>query len=256
MTEPAEPGWIDGLLEPFVGDPPSGVDLRHDVSPQSLYFRLRDARAEARAAERLADNDPDLGGASPPQWSSVHELAIDALASQSKDLEIACWLTEALTRRDGLAGLANGVTIIVGLIDGFWDRGMFPAPDPDDPEGRLIAITGMSGQERDGSLLQPLRKLTLFTPPRRHAGHALGLRALQGICRSRRARREGTAYHHRHHTICRPGGGGAWRWQRIAAGAGPGRFARRGHLAPIGKCHRPCRGEGWGYGHRARARTA
>ena len=165
MTEPAEPGWIDGLLEPFAGDPPAGVDLRHDVSPQSLYFRLRDARAEARAAERLADNDPDLGGASPPQWSTVHELAIDALASQSKDLEIACWLTEALTRRDGLAGLANGVTIIVGLIDGFWDRGMFPAPDPDDPEGRLIAITGMSGQERDGSLLQPLRKLTLFTRP-------------------------------------------------------------------------------------------
>jgi type VI secretion system protein ImpA len=163
MTEPPEPGPLDGLLAPFLDDSPSGIDLRQDVSPQSIYFRLRDARSEARAAERLADNDPDLGGAAPAQWSAVHELALEALADHSKDLEIACWLTEALTRRSGLAGLADGVAVIIGVIDGFWDQGMFPSPDPEDAEGRLIAISGMSGQERDGSLLQPLRKLTLFS---------------------------------------------------------------------------------------------
>ena len=151
------------LLTPFDGDRPAGRDLRLDASPQSIYFRLRDARAEARAAERLADNDPASGGALPTPWNTVHDLAVEALSLHSKDIEIACWLTECLTRKQGLGGLADGVAVVVGLIEQFWDAGLFPSAEEDDPEGRLIAVTGMSGQDRDGSLLQPLRKLVLFT---------------------------------------------------------------------------------------------
>ena len=132
------------------------------MSPQSIYFRLRDARAEARAAERLADNDPALGGVMPAPWNTVHDLAVEALSLHSKDVEIACWLTECLTRKQGLGGLADGVGVVAGLIGRFWDAGLFPAAEADDPEGRLIAVTGMSGQDRDGSLLQPLRKAVLF----------------------------------------------------------------------------------------------
>ena len=153
------------LLRPFDGDLPAGRDLRLDASPQSIYFRLRDARAEARAAERLADNDPALGDALPAAWNTVNGLAVEALSSRSKDIEIACWLTECLTRKQGLGGLADGVAVVVGLIERFWDAGLFPSAEADDPEGRLIAITGMSGQDRDGSLMQPLRKLMLFTRP-------------------------------------------------------------------------------------------
>ena len=43
------------LLAPIAGEAPAGTDLREDFSPNSLYFRLRDARAEARDAERAAD---------------------------------------------------------------------------------------------------------------------------------------------------------------------------------------------------------
>lgn len=153
---------MQALLTPFEGGLPAGRDLRLDVSPQSIYFRLRDARAEARAAERLADNDPALGGAMPAPWNTVHDLAVEALSLHSKDVEIACWLTECLTRKKSLGGLADGVGVVAGLIGQFWDAGLFPAAEADDPEGRLIAVTGMSGQDRDGSLLQPLRKLVLF----------------------------------------------------------------------------------------------
>lgn len=155
-------GMQELLLKPFGGDLPAGRDLRLDVSPQSIYFRLRDARAEARAAERLADNDPALGGALPTPWNTVHDLAVEALSSQTKDVEIACWLTEALTRKQGLGGLADSIAVVVGLIEQFWDAGLFPSAEADDLEGRLIAISGMSGQDRDGSLMQPLRKLVLF----------------------------------------------------------------------------------------------
>jgi type VI secretion system protein ImpA len=141
---------------------PAGDDLRLDVTPQSLYYRLRDARAAARAEERATDDDPAAGNAVSAHWGIVQALAIEALQSRSKDVEIAAWLAESLTRHEGLAGLAEGAEIISGLIDRFWNNGLFPAQDPDDPERRLTAITGLSGQDRDGSMLQPLRKTILF----------------------------------------------------------------------------------------------
>lgn len=164
MSEAADTDLWDQLMEPVPGAAPAGEDLRLDASPQSLYFRLRDARAEARAAERLADNDPALRGAMPAQWATVHALAAEALATRTKDIEVACWLTESLTRRQGLAGLASGAAVLSGLISRYWE-GLFPAADDEDKEGRLVAIAGMSGQERDGSLMQPLRKVLLFVRP-------------------------------------------------------------------------------------------
>jgi type VI secretion system protein ImpA len=163
MVEAAETGLADVLARPIEGDAPAGEDLRQDASPQSLYFKLRDARAEARAMERQADNDPTPGGAVPVQWTTVRELALTALTQRTKDIEIACWLTESLTRSRGLAGLADGIEGLVAVIQHYWTQGLFPAADEQDPEGRLVAITGMSGQDRDGSLLQPLRKILLFT---------------------------------------------------------------------------------------------
>ncbi len=150
------------ILAPFDGDAPAGVDLRGDVTPQSLYFRLRDARAEARAAERMADNDPAAVTAGPTHWKAVEDLATEALVSHSKDIEIAAWLTESLTRRAGLSGLAEGAMVLAGLIKSFWNSGLLPHDDLEEPEGRLVAVSGLSGQDRDGSLLQPLRKIVLF----------------------------------------------------------------------------------------------
>jgi ImpA, N-terminal, type VI secretion system len=70
----------------------AGADLREDSSPQSPYFRLRDARAEARAAEHAAETGDGEGGA-PADWRTIRELAIDALSTRTKDLEIAAWLS-------------------------------------------------------------------------------------------------------------------------------------------------------------------
>ena len=162
MLASGETEHLSSLLEPILDEAPAGEDLRLEEAHDGLYSRLRDARLEARAAERLADNDPDLGDAAPPQWSTVRELALEALATRSKDVEIACWLTESLTRHDGLAGLAAGAGLIAGLVERYWDAGLHPAAEQDDPEGRLLALTGLSGRDRDGSLMQPLRKTELF----------------------------------------------------------------------------------------------
>jgi type VI secretion system protein ImpA len=124
MEELPEGFDLAALLAPISQEAPAGSDLREDYSPNSLYFRLRDARAEARDAERAADapgseTDPaPAGGASSvplaTRWRTVGELATEALTVHCKDLEIAAWLIEALVRSDGLIGLAAGSRLMAG----------------------------------------------------------------------------------------------------------------------------------------------
>ena len=153
---------VADLLLALTENLPAGDDLRLDVTPQSLYFRLRDARSEARAEERLADNDPTLPDSGSRHWKTVRQLAVEALSTRTKDMEIAAWLIESLVRSDGPAGLAAGARLLRGLVEGFWNDGLFPLADPDDGEARVAAVAGLNGQDGKGTLLQPLRKVVLF----------------------------------------------------------------------------------------------
>ncbi len=153
---------VEALLQPIPGEAPAGSDLREDFSPQSAYYRLRDARAEARAAERAADETPDVDTPPPQQWRTVRDLVLGALTNKAKDLELAAWLTEALVRSDGLGGIAAGAHLIGGLAANFWDGGLFPMPDEDGIATRVAPVTGLNGEGGDGTLIQPLRKLVLF----------------------------------------------------------------------------------------------
>jgi type VI secretion system protein ImpA len=165
---PALPEGFDlaALLAPIPGDAPQGADLREDYSAQSPYFRLRDARAEAREAERRAETAGEEGDSTalPPQWRTVVQLATAALTERTKDLEIAAWLTEALVRQHGLRGLTAGSLLLRGLAENFWDD-VFPLPDEDGIATRVAPVTGLSGAEADGTLMPPLRRLPLFQRP-------------------------------------------------------------------------------------------
>ncbi len=156
---------LEALLAPIAGDAPQGSDLREDYSAQSPYFRLRDARAEAREVERRAETaGDDTEAAVPPQWKTVVSLATTALKERSKDLEIAAWLTEALVRLHGLPGLTAGALLLRGLGERYWD-GVFPLPDEDGMATRVAPVTGLSGGEADGTLMPALRRLPLFRRP-------------------------------------------------------------------------------------------
>jgi type VI secretion system protein ImpA len=167
LPEPALPDGFDleALLAPIPGDAPQGSDLREDYSAQSPYFRLRDARAEAREAERRSESLGDeADSATPQQWRTVVSLATTALTERSKDLEVAAWMTEALVRLHGLSGLTAGALLLQGLGERFWDD-VFPLPDEDGIVTRVAPVTGLSGAESDGTLLAPLRRLPLYPRP-------------------------------------------------------------------------------------------
>lgn len=162
---------LPAMLAPLPTGDGAGADLRQDYSPSSVYQKLRDARAEARAEERARDSQGGDEGGVPEGWRQVRRLATTAIESQSKDFEVAAWLTEALVRQAGLAGLADGARLLTGLLESFWDQG-FPQPDEDGMEGRAAPLGGLAGGDSDGTVMQALRRTPLF---RRPSGEYLSL---------------------------------------------------------------------------------
>jgi len=162
MSSSTESTLLNSIVEPVDASMCCGADLREDKGVNAVYSAIRDARSVARTQERAADNDPERGIGTPAEWRTVESLTSQALTSHTRDLELASWLTEALTRRHGLSGLALGARVIARLVEIFWDQGLYPSLETDDPEARTFAVSGLSGQDRDGSLIQPIRKTVLF----------------------------------------------------------------------------------------------
>lgn len=155
---------LAALLEPIPGDAPQGTDIREDFSAQSPYNRLRDARSEARDAEKLQDAEHPDARDPAPLWRIVRDVGLKTLTENAKDLEVAAWLTESYVRSHGLSGLAAGAQLIRGLAEQYWD-GLFPLPDEYGVETRVAPVSGLNGRDGNGSLIQPLYKVTLFTRP-------------------------------------------------------------------------------------------
>jgi len=150
---------INALLQPISDDQPTGIDVRQDASPLSKYQSLKSARAAARAAERQAIHDGDSTAAD-EHWRKIISLAPDVLIDQSKDLEVACWFTEALIRRNDFEGLRDGFELIKGLVENFWD-GLYPMPDEDGMETRTAPLSGLNGEGAEGVLIAPIRKVPI-----------------------------------------------------------------------------------------------
>ena len=152
---------VDSLLAPISEAAPAGVNLRLDVSPTSTYYRLKDARSGARAAERRADAEGGVQSLA-ADWQTILSLAPKALVEKSKDLEVTAWFIEGLVRAHGFAGLRDGVHLARGLLAQYWDN-FFSLEDEDGLATRLAPIAGLNGQGNEGTLIQPLRKVPVVT---------------------------------------------------------------------------------------------
>jgi type VI secretion system protein ImpA len=128
---------LDALLAPISEDSPSGENLQYS----GLYDEIREAR---RADDQLARGDwqQELKTA---DFRQVIDLAVPALTSQTKDLQIAVWLTEALSKQNSFAGLRDGLKLVTGIHVNFWDT-CFPEIDDGDQEARANALEWMDRQ--------------------------------------------------------------------------------------------------------------
>jgi type VI secretion system protein ImpA len=124
---PTNAALVEALLTAVPGDNPAGRDLRYDPR----YDKVKEARRE--------DMELPAGGLATERkladWPQVIALASQLLESETKDLQLAAWLSEALLKRDGLGGLATGLGVLKGILETYWE-GCYPELDEEDLELR------------------------------------------------------------------------------------------------------------------------
>ena len=141
---------VESLLEPIPGAEPCGSDLRN----HPIYIQIREAR---RQEDTFAQGvwAHDIKGA---EYGLALKLAKEALSKRGKDLQAAAWMTEALVRLEGFAGLRQGLELIHRLLDTYWD-GIHPQIDEDgDLEMRATPLRWVGSQLDSAIRSVPLTK--------------------------------------------------------------------------------------------------
>ena len=126
------------LLQPIDGGKPSGEPMQYS----GLYDEIREARRADDTSVSYGKWQTDLKAA---DFRKVIELATAALSSQTKDIQITAWLTEALTGQFGFAGFRDGVKLLRRLEEDFWET-IYPEIDEGDMEARANAVDWMNKQ--------------------------------------------------------------------------------------------------------------
>jgi len=96
---------------PISEQAPAGTDARSGPDIDALSSEV----------EKLS-SPTSSGGV---DWRKIADLSVRILSDQSKDLLVACYLSTALLRMEGMQGLGKGVHVLRDLVDHFWDT-MFP----------------------------------------------------------------------------------------------------------------------------------
>ncbi len=134
--ELSRPQVIDlkALLHPISGEKPSGESVRYT----GIYDEIKEAR---RRDLDLAQGEwqTDLKTA---DYHKVIEIAVPVLEKETKDIQIAAWLSESLVREYGFAGLRDSLKLATGLQNKFWET-LYPEIDEGDMEGRANAMAWM-----------------------------------------------------------------------------------------------------------------
>jgi type VI secretion system protein ImpA len=128
---------IDTLLSEISTDAPCGEDVSYDVAFMELE-RLAEGTAETQVGDHIQEGVE-------PDWKKVYKLSLDLL-HRSRDLRLILYLTASALRLDGLQGFRDGLALLRGVVERFWEP-LFPQLDPDDdndPLERMNIIGSLS----------------------------------------------------------------------------------------------------------------
>lgn len=140
---------LERLLGPITSDPPCGISLRWEP----VWDELSQLRKTSK--------DPlDASADKVPDWVTVIEVATDALATRTKDLLIAGWLTEALVRESGFAGFRDGLRLIRGLVERYWEN-LHPLMEDQDLSNRAAPLNWLTSHDGGARMPAALREISL-----------------------------------------------------------------------------------------------
>jgi type VI secretion system protein ImpA len=156
---------IDALIAPISEEQPCGAALRGEGETSPDYLAVYDARKDARAAEKAnalaaGDESGQTPAGGPPDWRLVVRLSTDILAKKSKDLWVAAWMVEGLTREYGFAGVRDGFRVVRELCERYFDS-IHPRPDEEGVVTTVSQLAGLNGEGYDGALLGPIAAIPI-----------------------------------------------------------------------------------------------
>src|SRR5882724_1930140 len=128
---------VDELLQPVSAEQPCGEDFTYHPSLQELDTLVQ-GKPETQVGEVISQ-------AEDPDWKGVLESSVGIL-KQSKHLRVAVTLCLAELKVDGFAGFRDGLTVLKGLLETFWND-IYPKLDPDDnndPTERVNILNNLS----------------------------------------------------------------------------------------------------------------
>lgn len=125
------------LLTAVSATSPCGDDMEYDA--QFLQLE-RDAKGQPERS--MGDS---ILPAEPPEWRSIQQQSLDLL-QRSKDLRITHFLLQSTLALQGVAGLAEVLTLIDALLRQYWAdlHPRLDADDDNDPTLRINALTGLT----------------------------------------------------------------------------------------------------------------
>jgi len=148
-------------LAPLDGENPSGEDLRNDARFHDLE-RILEPQVKVVYDDR---NKPTTQVSTPIDWNTVLARAAE-LRTHGRDLRLLVVVTRALANEEGLAGLAEGLTLIARSFEAYWDN-MHPmlraGPPRDAALRRINALLDL--QNSQSGVLSDLRQRTMFMSP-------------------------------------------------------------------------------------------
>jgi len=167
------------ILQPISADFPTGTNIRKDNNEYlQLYLTLKDQRANIINEENNKFDNSQTLVIDVNSWQEIVSSSESLLSSYSKDLEIAIWILEGLTRLEGFEGLNIGLKIICYLLEKY-EHELQPQKNTEESmEIQLASISMLSGKYENGSIIIPIYFGTLLSTTQ---GHSYNLWSLKKI---------------------------------------------------------------------------
>ena len=158
---------LETLLAPVTPAQPCGENLEYDADFQALEQACM-GKAEQQFGNTIIP-------AEPADWNRVEKLAVTLLA-RTKDLRVMVALTHAWTRRQGLEGYADGLSLIGQALALYWDE-LWPALTENGESDPFYRINALAGLGDKSALTATLRQSILL----RSNGDELSVRDAQAL---------------------------------------------------------------------------
>lgn len=121
---------VANLLSEVSAESPCGEDISADQS-----YLLEDLVKVKPADGGMLGREESAGE---PNWLEIQNKSVELL-QRSKNLRVTIYLTLALLKLEGIPGLRDGLSLLHGLLERFWDQ-LYPRLDPEDAYDPLERI--------------------------------------------------------------------------------------------------------------------